>query len=43
MKKDLALAVASLALFAMPAAAHAEKGDLQVKLLGTMVSPDGKI
>ena len=43
MKKLFVLGAASLAIAAMPTAAHAEKGDIQVKVLGTLVSPDGKI
>jgi len=43
MKKLLVLGAASLAVASMPATAHAEQGDVQVKLLGTLVAPDGKI
>ena len=43
MKNKFALSFATLAIAAFPATASAEAGDLQVKLLGTLVSPDGEI
>ncbi|MBY6013320.1 outer membrane beta-barrel protein [Qipengyuania gaetbuli] len=43
MKNKFALTFATLAIAAFPATASAEAGDLQVKLLGTLVSPDGEI
>ena len=43
MKQILAALLVGSALFAAPAAAQDEKGDVQVKVLGTAVLPDGKI
>lgn len=43
MKNFLALGLTAMAIAAFPTAAQAEQGDLQVKLLGTAVLPDGKI
>ena len=43
MKKLLAAAFTSAAMLAIPAQAQEADGDLQVKLLGTYVAPDGAI
>lgn len=43
MNKLFAFGAAGLALATFPTVAHAEAGDVQVKLLGTLVAPDGKI
>jgi len=43
MNKLFALGAAGLALATFPTIAHAEAGDVQAKLLGTLVAPDGKI
>ena len=43
MKQILAALLVGSALFAAPAAAQDEKGDVQVKVLGTAVLPDGNI
>ena len=43
MKKFLVAALAGTAMFAAPAQAADNDGKLQVKLLGTLVAPDGKI
>ncbi|QKG72119.1 OmpW/AlkL family protein [Erythrobacter mangrovi] len=43
MTKKFAAALVGLACLATPAAAAAEEGKVQIKLLGTAVLPDGKI
>jgi len=43
MNKKFAAALVGLACLATPAAAAAEEGKVQIKLLGTAVLPDGKI
>ncbi|GAB5349717.1 OmpW/AlkL family protein [Alteriqipengyuania sp. 357] len=43
MKKLLAALLVGTAVLATPAAAQEDKGNFQVKLLGTVVSPDGEI
>lgn len=43
MKKLLTAAFAGVAMVASPALAQEDDGKLQVKLLGTVVAPDGKI
>lgn len=43
MKTVLAVSCAALALVAMPAAAQDGGGDVQIKVLGTAVLPDGEI
>lgn len=43
MKKFLVAALAGTAMFAAPAQAADNDGKLQVKLLGTLVAPDGEI
>lgn len=43
MKKLLAAGLVGAAMIAVPAQAQDEDGKLQVKLLGTLVAPDGKI
>ena len=43
MKKFLVAVLAGTAMFAAPAQAADNDGKLQVKLLGTLVAPDGKI
>ena len=43
MNKKNIIGLTAAALLTFPASAHAESGDFQFKLLGTLVAPDGKI